>query len=362
MPVIDVDGHVVETEHTWDFMDPSDSQHRPYIAVEKGPGGNPRQGWVVDGKMVRAVRSVVTAREQTKLYESTGREVSTPDGAAEMEDVGARLRHMDELGIDLQVLHSTLFITPVAFRPEVDAAVCRGYNRWLADIWRQSEGRLRYAAVLPLLDIDAAIEELRDAVKGGACAAAMRPIETEKLLTSSYFYPLYEEASRLNVPMAMHIGYGNPLIQEIFGNRHGGGSAFGFRLVTVAALHWLVWSQIPDRFPTLRWGFFEASADWLPWVLKDLRRRYPTQHQSKKQLDGDILGDRRIWVACEAGDDLPYVLKHAGEDNLVIGTDYGHTDQASELDALKELGRRTGIAQAVMNKILCDNPAALFGF
>ena len=56
------------------------------------------------------------------------------------------------------------------------------------------------------------------------------------------------------------------------------------------------------------------------------------------------------------------MLRYAGEDNLVCGTDYGHTDQASELDALRELGTRTGVSQAVVNKILCDNRTALFGF
>lgn len=99
MPVIDTDGHVVETEHTWEFMDPSDAQYRPY-GTEKSPSGRPREQWVIDGRMVRGVRNPIAAREQEKLYESTGRMVTTPQGAVDMEDVGARLRHMDELGID----------------------------------------------------------------------------------------------------------------------------------------------------------------------------------------------------------------------------------------------------------------------
>ena len=79
-------------------------------------------------------------------------------------------------------------------------------------------------------------------------------------------------------------------------------------------------------------------------------------------LEGNVLKTNRIYVACEACDDLQYILQYAGEDNLVCGTDYGHTDQASELDALRELGKRTGVSQPVVDKILSDNPAALFGF
>ena len=46
----------------------------------------------------------------------------------------------------------------------------------------------------------------------------------------------------------------------------------------------------------------------------------------------------------------------------MCGTDYGHTDQASELDALRELGNKTGVSQAVVDKILGVNPMRLFGF
>src|SRR5205823_2150498 len=48
MRVIDTDGHVVETEHTWDFMEPSDAKYRPYIATEKNATGSPREQWVID--------------------------------------------------------------------------------------------------------------------------------------------------------------------------------------------------------------------------------------------------------------------------------------------------------------------------
>ena len=60
-----------------------------------------------------------------------------------MADVDARLRHMDEVGVDIQVLHTSFFIRRVADRPEVEVALTRSYNRWLADVTRHSNGRLR---------------------------------------------------------------------------------------------------------------------------------------------------------------------------------------------------------------------------
>ena len=43
-----------------------------------------------------------------------------------MENIPARLKHMDELGIDIQVLYPTIFIEHVANRrPEVEIAICK---------------------------------------------------------------------------------------------------------------------------------------------------------------------------------------------------------------------------------------------
>src|SRR5436309_14579194 len=73
--------------------------------------------------------------------------MAAPQEAREGENVEVRLRHMDQLGVDIQVLWPTLFLERVADRPEAEIAVCRSYNRWLADIWQQAKGRLRWVCV-----------------------------------------------------------------------------------------------------------------------------------------------------------------------------------------------------------------------
>ena len=60
-------------------------------------------------------------------------------------------------------------------------------------------------------------------------------------------------------------------------------------------------------------------------------------------------------------DDLPYVLKYSGEDNIVIGSDYGHVDSAAEIDALRKLKNSGEIEPRVIDKILYDNSKALYG-
>ena len=60
-------------------------------------------------------------------------------------------------------------------------------------------------------------------------------------------------------------------------------------------------------------------------------------------------------------DDLPFVLKHAGEHNIVIGTDYGHFDASSELDAISILKGSSELSQDTIEKIVDANPRALYG-
>jgi predicted TIM-barrel fold metal-dependent hydrolase len=68
-----------------------------------------------------------------------------------------------------------------------------------------------------------------------------------------------------------------------------------------------------------------------------------------------------IWVTCQTDDDLPYVLKYAGEDNIVVGTDYGHQDQSSEIEAMRVMRDKGDVEPRVIDKILGDNAVALYG-
>ena len=195
----------------------------------------------------------------------------------------------------------------------------------------------------------------------GAHVDTMRPLGTGRTLTDPYFYPLYEEASRLNVPITIHIGNSNPGMND-FLSRTAGGSAFvALRLATVGCFHALVMSEVPSLFPDLRWAFVEASAQWIPYVIHDLRRRFTGVTAAKgRRLSDTVMADNRLYVTCQTDDDLPWVLKYAGEHSLIIGTDYGHPDPSSELDAISIFQGQSGISQENKDRILHYNPKALY--
>jgi predicted TIM-barrel fold metal-dependent hydrolase len=55
------------------------------------------------------------------------------------------------------------------------------------------------------------------------------------------------------------------------------------------------------------------------------------------------------------------VISYAGEENLVIGTDYGHGDTSSELNAISRFKAMEGPDPEVKRKILSDNPRRFYG-
>ncbi|PZC47852.1 MAG: putative metal-dependent hydrolase, TIM-barrel fold [Chloroflexi bacterium] len=356
MTVIDADAHVIENARTWEFMDEADLQYKPRRLTEieaedalqeSSPVllGAKKDFWLIDGKL-RPYRAFDSAKSRT------------PSAASEALDVPARLQHMDELGTDIQVLYPTIFLLLMTDKPAVEKALCKSYNRWLADIWRQSDNRLRWVVVPPIRDIDAAIAEIRFGKENGACGVFMLGINYEKLPNDSYYFPIYEEASSLDMPICIHSGSASLSFDTRFSSLET--LIWLAKFPVTAAMHTLYMSKVPQKFPKIRWGFIEASGSFVPYVLHDLGARHERMYNQKVVMN-EVLRDNRFFVTAQTDDDLDYVVKYAGESQLVLGTDYGHVDTASELEALQLLRSNGAVSQQVASKILDDNPRELYG-
>jgi predicted TIM-barrel fold metal-dependent hydrolase len=177
------------------------------------------------------------------------------------------------------------------------------------------------------------------------------------MLTDPFFYPIFDEAQRLDMPITVHLANGNPELFKLLTNESGGGFST-FRIPTVTACYALIMSEIPRVFPRLRWGFIEVSSQWVPWVVHEAVRR---SLGSPHAVTSDCLPQYNIYVSTQSDDDFAYIISYAGEDNLVIGTDYGHGDTSSELNAIARFKALDGLNDRVKRKILSDNARRLYG-
>ncbi len=335
MPTIDADAHVIESERTWDSIE--NPKYKPQLVTPNGGGA---QYWMIDGKAFR--RGV-----------NVDRTLSEAD--REMRDIDARLRHMDELEIDIQVLYPSLFLRPLTAKPEVEKAICRSYNRWLIDISSQARGRLRWIATVPMLDMPDAVDEIRFASANGACGIFSRGLIADKRLSHPFFDPLYAEAEKANLPFCVHASTGNFDWVDLFD----GESGFGrFKMPVLSAFHSIVHDGVPQKFPALRFGFIEVRAQWVPYLCVELARRF---ERGEGPREKNIIHDNHVYIACQTDDDLAYILKYSGEDNIVIGSDYGHNDTSAEIEALCTIKKNGEVEPRIIDKILYDNAKALYG-
>src|SRR5215468_11198599 len=131
--------------------------------------------------------------------------------------VEERLAAMDTQQIDTAVMFPTSGLGIGRVRdPQLNAALCRGYNDFIADYCKASP-RLKAVANLPVNNPGECAKELNRAVtKLGLCGGMLAAQAHRKNLGSPEFYPLYEEAQNLNTPISIHAFGGDEPGSEVF--------------------------------------------------------------------------------------------------------------------------------------------------
>lgn len=360
MGIIDADTHIDETDATWEYMRESELAYKPTTTYPANPDPKlpPARYWVIDGR--RQVRFVRSDKDSGTVVESR-----------ELLDINVRLKHMDELGTDIQVIYPTLFLMEATEKPEVSTAMRRSYNRWLGDRCSKSGGRLRWVCMPPVQTIDDVDDELGWAKENGACGVLKKgDREAGKYPADPYFDPLYAAAEKFDLPICFHTGSGMPDFTPAREFSHG--QFMRTKAGVINAVIGLVVHNIPKRFPKLRVGCIEAGSMWAPFVAYDLRRQQLRQQGRETagvlgipdlNITGNVFKDNRIYVTVQVDEDLPYILNCVGEDNLMVGSDYTHRDPSMELEFRKELEKRAAkgdIPERVIQKILYDNPKAFY--
>ena len=353
MGIIDADAHVIEIDQTWEYMDPSERRYKPGTAYQTLESGEIVKYWIIGGRAMRTQWPQGGENGEFGLFIGN---VDLPLESKFMLDVSSRVKHMDEMGTDIQVLFPSMWTGPITMDPKEEAAICRSYNRWMADIHAEGKGRFRWVAVVPTLAMDEVEGQLRFAKEHGAVAVNFRGVEAgNRLINDPYLFPIYEWAGELDMPICPHSGTGSFEIDTIFGspltaferNKFSGLSAF----------HTLLMTGLPAKFPRTKWGIIEFSADWIPYLLNDLRRRVERRGGAMPERP---LDENNIWVTIQLNDDLEQIHRYVGDTRLVIGTDYGHADSATEIYAMRTFEEDPRMPRASRERILWDNPRELY--
>src|SRR5271166_6259481 len=158
--VIDSDGHILEPLTLWkDYLDPAYRDRAPKLVIDT----DGKEMLLVEEQVLGSQQGMsgiggVGARQGVVSSETMKYEEGRPGGF----DPHKRIPDMDLDGIDAAFLYPSMGLFAGAVHdPALAAAMCRAYNRWLADYRKPYPNRLFGIAMLPLQSIDHAIAEMR---------------------------------------------------------------------------------------------------------------------------------------------------------------------------------------------------------
>jgi predicted TIM-barrel fold metal-dependent hydrolase len=347
--VFDADGHVFENERDIFNYLPGVYRGReellrshlfpqpdPYNKTAMAIAGRFREGSV--SETYREAKFAITAREWNAF--------------------------LDLSEIEGTVLYPTLGLRIGLLRDaEWSAALAHAYNDWMHATFTRDNARIRAVAVLPLQDPAAAVTELRRAVTelgaaGGVVVAAQR----RKPLGDPFYDPIYAEAQRLDVPIAIHAG-GPGTRFEMF-DRAIESRCVGHPTSLVIEMTSMMFGGVFDRFPTLRFSFMEGGIAWLLFLRERMHEAYEqwaVQAPALRCDPDEHLGSGRIFFHCEADERIiPYAVSALGENALLYASDFPHIAPEKIVEEKAHFFARTDLSESAKAGIAGANALRLY--
>jgi len=379
LPMIDVDQHLFESRTTWsEHIDPADRADALFIADDEA--GWPWLTW----RGERLTPLEVPIPERSSLIGADRlRRVRGERAPASFDELvpdsyrlaGARLQLLDSFGLDASVLfpnYGLLWEQRLASDRAAQRANARAYNRFVAGICADGEGRLFGVAHVLLHDPEWAVEEIGRVRTDGVRLAMIAPAPVDdKPLSHPDFDPVWAACSDHGVAPVFHVSEFESPLHPAWrqGEPEEGERLFDsifLYLAPAVALADLILNGVLERFPSLRVGVVELTASWVPHFLLHIdgasdffaQRHGEPYHQLSARPSEYFL--RQVRVAA-----LPYEMPYrlvpkVGDDTFMIGSDWPHAEGVADPVAAAERGVR-GLEGAARENILGANAAWLLG-
>ena len=207
--------------------------------------------------------------------------VMGPIGAKIQDLTGVRIKEMDEAGIDMQVLSLG---APATQR--LDAGIAADFARKLNDRLYQTvqANPTRFAAfaALPTADPKASADELeRTVTKLGFKGAMIHGLAQGRFLDEKDFWPIFERAEALDVPVYMHPAAPDATVVERYYKEYVKAfpailnAGWGFTVETATQTVRLVLSGVCEKYPKLKIivGHLGEGIPFLLWRIDQAMSR-----------------------------------------------------------------------------------------
>ncbi len=363
--VIDSDGHILEPVDIWDhYMEPKYRDRAPFMFVD------------TDGKERLNVDGVILGgpRGLGRLGGIGARDGKVPEDMKYLEgqkggfDPHERIKDLDLDGIDAAFLYPSVGLFSGGIQDEkLAAAMCRAYNRWLADYCAPYPDRLFGVAMLPMQSIELAIEEMHFARKElGMKGGFLRPNPYNGRMAGHPDYdPFWAEAQDLDFSIGFHEGgsSGMPTVGVDRFESRAAKHIISHTIEMMLAAISVIWDGVCDRFPNVRIGFLESGGGWIaPW-LDRMDRHFNDQgmNDSSLSMPPSELFQRNCWISFEPVEgSLDVLAEYIGPHKILWATDYPHGDGFFP-GAPAMIANRTALSDEAKHQILAGGAMQFYG-
>lgn len=383
-PILDCDGHIVEPGLIWtEYVEPKFRDAvRGGLWKEDHPDGgfevilNGKTQFTRKGQTAFFGAVLVPGMDKDKLsrLRMAVDDFPIPKGASDPE---ARLRDCDLMGIDQVMLLPTvcgLWFSAIE-DPKAALGLARAYNNWIADFCKAEPTRLFPAAIIPQLDDDDTIAEVRRVAEMGFRMLIIRPnIIAGRYPANPSFDPIWAAIQDVGIVAGIHpfpptaptdcTGWMLDRLAEAGALRKGLVSetlcfAHDSQAFLLMAFHHDLWT----KFPRLKLAVLESNATWLPSFLAKSDGRVKiwtaTRGTEVKARPSEIFMERS-WIAFEADEDTVFETWRRYENVGVWASDYPHFDAEDAWEAIEHM-ERWNVPVEAQAKMLGGNAYKMYG-
>lgn len=276
---------------------------------------------------------------------------------------------LDRYGIEYAVL-SSIQAGKIVTLPNADEAIvlARAFNDYFMNEWLAVEPRYRLAMCVAAHDPGEAAKEIRRIGGEEGVVAVFLPL-LNILMGNRHYYPIYEAAQELGLPILVHPTGTEGGFQTSVAFAGGTPSSYierhtVFPEVAMGNIANMVFEGVFVRFPALKLVAAEFGYGWAPHLMwrmdqnwREFRREVPwIEHEPSRFVLENIRFTSQPVEEPEREEYLLQILEmvHA-ERTVIFSTDYPHWDN----DSPKNTFRR--VPEPMKQRIFYDNAAELYG-
>lgn len=282
---------------------------------------------------------------------------ATGKTAGTLEQVRSQL--LDPYGVSVAICNC-LYGIQLLFNEDLAAALARALNSWMAREWLDRDPRLRASIVLPMQNIEFAVDEIEHWAHDKRFVQVLLLVTGDAPLGRRQHWPVYAAAARHGLPIGIHAGSSfryptTPVGWTSFYTEDYVNQAQAFQTQLTS----LICEGAFSKFPALRVVLLESGVTWLPAHLWHLNKFWRGLRMEVPWVDRppfEIVRDQvRLTLqpvdAPPRPEQLERVIDQMGSDRLLLfSTDYPHWQYDGEM-ALPD-----GLPERLFQKILVDNP------